>query len=109
MNKSISLFIKFLSILLLVAAIVFPLLTASGTVIWISDPPTGAQTDYEDTIFEIGVLTLITNELTYDETNSEFNLVPTTASNDFTNAISMMQLVAMIAIGIALFFFLVGF
>ena len=109
MNKAISLFLKFLSILLLVAGIVFPLLSGSVTIAWISDAPTGAPADFDGTIFEIGVLTLITNELIYDETNSEFDLVPSTASNAFTNAIDMMQLVAMVAIGISLFFFLLGF
>jgi hypothetical protein len=109
MNKSIPFFIKILTILLLGAGIMFPLLTGSVSTSWISDAPTGAPADLDDaTIFEIGVLSLIINEITYDEANSEFILSPAATGNEFVDAISMMQMVAMVAIGVALFFFVIG-
>ena len=109
MNKNIPFFIKILSILLLGAGIIFPLFTGSVSTSWVSDAPAGAPADLDDaTIFEIGVLSLIINEITYDDANSEFILTPAATGNEFVNAISMMQMVAMVAIGVALFFFVIG-
>lgn len=107
MNKNISFLIKLLAIASLVLGFIFPLLTGSVNTTWITDNPAGAPPDFSGTVFEIGIMVNIINGLEYNNDTQTFELRPAT-DNEFTNAMNILQSVAMIAVAAAIGFILLG-
>lgn len=107
MNKNISFLFKLLAIAGLATGFLFPLFTGSVATAWITDTPDGAPADFEETIFEIGILVNTINGLEYNDVTKTFELKPAT-DNEFTNAMEILQLVSMIAVAAAIGLILLG-